>query len=62
MVESQCYAHVVVRSERFVAVGAFPHARGEPFFNTLFAKDVTTRLDHCVLEVFAADGADCYGL
>lgn len=61
-VESQGDVHVVVASERFVAVGTLAGARSETFFDAVFAENMTARLDRRVLPVAAAHRAQSKGL
>ena len=56
-VESQGDVHVVVASERFVAVGTLAGARSETFFDAVFAENMTARLNRRVLPVAAAHRA-----
>jgi hypothetical protein len=49
--------HVVIASERFVAIGTFARAGREALLNTILAKDVAASFDDRVLEVASADRA-----
>ena len=51
--------HMVILPKRLVAIRAFPRSRGSPLLDAFFAEDVPAGFDGGVLEVDAADGADC---
>jgi len=53
--------HVVVASERFVAVGTLAGARREAFFDAFSAENMTACFDHRILPVAAAHRAQGKG-
>lgn len=54
--------HVVVASEGAVAVGTFAGPRSETLLDAILAEDVTARFDDRVLEIAAANCAQCKSL
>jgi hypothetical protein len=54
---SKMYAHGIVNTKRFAAVGAFPRAVRKPVLNALLAEKMAACLDHRVLDLALADSA-----
>ena len=52
-------AHMIVRSEGFVATGALARPRSEAFFDAVFAEDMAAGLEGGVLEILPANGTVC---
>jgi hypothetical protein len=53
---------MIIAAKGLIAIWTFARSRGQTLINTFFAEDVSTSLDHRVLEVALADGADCKSL
>ena len=51
-------SHMIVRSERLVAVRTLPHARLEALVDTLSTEHVTACLHGSVLEILTTDGTN----
>lgn len=56
-VELERNVHVIIASKRPVAIRALPRARGETFFDAVFAEYMTASLDDSILEVPTTDRA-----